>query len=341
MIGSQPIFHNPDLETSPQRLAPDIVRLADLFADSLMIETCRFEALQRRPGSRHVAAYKLILREPGTGRRCVLDLVAKRDTVHAIGKAAREFRALRTLEAAGFTARGRFRIPNAIYLSKDLRVLLQERARGSPLTGHVGQSSPDTDIYMRSAGEWLAKLHSVNAAPSLGCFHHEDLSRLGIFINALAELCPTFTSRLRVLATTISNVLALPTHVPATMVHGDYHPDHIFVTGGKVTVIDFERFAFSDPARDLGSFIAHMRTLGHYRGKPVGQVERQILLFWQAYCLQLPEPHSGRLSERIAAFTAHTALEALYYVACVLKVRDPERHEIYLRCAEEPGIWET
>ncbi len=122
--------------------------------------------------------------------------------------------------------------------------------------------------------------------------------------------------------------------VPITLVHGDFHPDHIFVDGDVVTVIDFERFGVGDPARDLGSFIAHMRTTACFTNKSLAAANLEIDAFRRSYFSAVALAQGVATAPRIAPFEALACIEALYYVASVLKVRDPARITMYTKCVE-------
>jgi aminoglycoside phosphotransferase (APT) family kinase protein len=125
------------------------------------------------------------------------------------------------------------------------------------------------------------------------------------------------------------------------MVHGDFHPDHIFVNRDSVTVIDFERFSAGDPARDLGSFIAHMRITACLSGRVLASANREIDAFLQSYFSAVPSTQGMVIVPRITSYVALSTLEALYYVASVLKVVDPNRLQTYLNCMRQSELQAT
>ena len=124
----------------------------------------------------------------------------------------------------------------------------------------------------------------------------------------------------------------------ATHVHGDFHPDHIFVGNDFITVIDFERYCLGDPARDLGSFVAHMRTTAYSIGKSIEAVNQEIVAFLEGYFSGVPVAHGTTVGPRIAAYVALSSFEALYYVASVLKVTNPAKIAMYMQCLRESGL---
>src|ERR1700739_1677534 len=91
---------------SPQRVADLFGSLCGILVGELCgdvtIDHCSATMLWRRPGSRHVALYKLKIREPETGRTLAVEWIGKRDTTKSVGKAAREFHTLQLLWNSGF-----------------------------------------------------------------------------------------------------------------------------------------------------------------------------------------------------------------------------------------------
>jgi hypothetical protein len=100
-------------------------------------------------------------------------------------------------------------------------------------------------------------------------------------------------------------------------------------------VIDLERFCIGDPARDLGSFVGHMRTTAYSLEKSIECADREIEAFLQSYFGAMPEAEGNAISARVAPYAALSSLEALYYVASVLKVTNPARVAIYVQCVRE------
>jgi len=60
----------------------------------------------------------------------------------------------------------------------------------------------------------------------------------------------------------------------------------------------------------------------------------EIDAFLRGYFSEARCADAGNLEARVGAFIALSCLEALYYVAAVLRVQDPRTEELYLRCAQ-------
>jgi hypothetical protein len=313
------------------------IRVGELSGD-LTIDHCSATMLRRRPGSRHVALYKLRILEQETGRTLVVEWIGKRDTTKSVGKAAREFRTLQLLSDSGFGCKGRFRIPRPIHLSIDKELILQEKAPGLVFEALLKQGDSLTCQAATSAGIWLAKLHGMRITPGGACSYERHLSAVQLYVRELLAVSPCLAPDLALLEAGICQGLSSFQDVPLSLIHGDYHPQHIYVAGNRITVIDFDRSHFSDPAEDLGSFIVHARLAALRLGRSPESVNREIGAFLKGYFTAACIADARNVAGRVGTFVALSGLEALYYVAAVLRVRDPRTEELYLRCAQDCSL---
>ena len=77
------------------------------------------------------------------------------------------------------------------------------------------------------------------------------------------------------------------------LVHGDFSPKNLLVTGGRVLLIDFECGHFGDPAFDVGFFVSHL-VLKAFEHAPRDEPYLSLVeSFWDAYEAELI-PSSGR-----------------------------------------------
>jgi len=313
-------------------------RLGSMFSEHHSIADLTVQAMRRRPGSRHVFSYKLLVADKRTGKHNVVELVGKQDTTRAVGKAAKEFEAMRLLWGAGFGQDNRFRIPQPLHHFEDLRLIIQEKVRGSKLRAFLGDGSDTSFQHARMTGLWLAKLHNMPVANPRICAYEDEKASLRMYVEALKNDQPQLESELRRFAANAEQCFDSFRGVQAAHVHGDFHPDHIYVANDFITVIDFERFCIGDPARDLGSFVGHMRTTAGCLGKSLETVNRQIAAFLESYFSGVSEAHGHAFAPRVAPYAALSSIEALYYVASVLKVTNPAKIAMYMQCLRESGL---
>jgi hypothetical protein len=325
----------------PEALIPLWEHLSRSADERLTVELCSIQPLPRRPGSRHVSVYHLLIHDRASGQRHPLTLIAKCDTTRGIGKAAREYAALTFLWEKGFGGEDKLRIPKPFNLLPDQNLILQESARGAKLIGYTGDNTEASTTYFSMAGLWLAKLHGIRLSPPVPCSYDAELSSLELFVRQLSGVQPLLLARVQKLAEAIRQRLVSCSDATASLVHGDYHPEHIFVDDDSITVIDFERFGGGDRAKDVGSLLAHARSSCCLAGKPPEMADGEIGAFLTSYFRAAPSDTGAPTASRIAAFNAHSSLEALYYVAAVLKVNDKHKLTTYLECAERCGVLGT
>lgn len=65
--------------------------------------------------------------------------------------------------------------------------------------------------------------------------------------------------------------------------HGQYRPIHVFLTEDIVTVIDLDRSAPADPARDVAEFLHRLRVGVYEVTGDIGRADRPCAAFLDAY----------------------------------------------------------
>jgi tRNA A-37 threonylcarbamoyl transferase component Bud32 len=296
-------------------------RLAKLYVDERIISHCRPSILKRRLGSRQVIAYRLSFKSNKELTTKPVELVGKRYADGAEGE--RVFRTMQMLWEAGFSAGSRFKIPQPLCYISDLKLLLQEKVQGSLLPRYVGRGDAVACARMRMVARWLATLHRHAKIPEGIASCEDDDASIQNFASQLGERFPHLTSRFEALASAIRERITPCTDTAFTLVHGDFHPENIFVTQDGVTVIDFDQFCRSDPARDLGYLIAQMRAMAYRAAGSPDAPNRLILVLLKTYLAHLPLADREAITSRIVAFAARTWLEDLYYIFCLLEGEGP------------------
>jgi aminoglycoside phosphotransferase (APT) family kinase protein len=146
----------------------------------------------------------------------------------------------------------------------DRPVSVLVRVDGAPLLDLAGaRDGDDAEVVaaQRDAGATLARIHAVDPSGL-------DLRQpFGDPADVIAEQARQVGTGLGDAGDWIDGLLAridvLREAAPATLVHGDFGADHVFVESGRVVgVIDWERAAFDDPARDLGWWLAYEQAFG-------------------------------------------------------------------------------
>ncbi|MEO5658993.1 MAG: phosphotransferase [Polaromonas sp.] len=106
---------------------------------------------------------------------------------------------------------------------------------------HVHQAPLETTVR-RPLSHWLTELQRrqlklTRAAPELG-------PRVAAIAEALAWASHDLPA------------------APPTLIHGDFHPDQVWIDAGRVVLFDFDEFAIGNPMEDLAEFIVKLELAG-------------------------------------------------------------------------------
>lgn len=176
----------------------------------------------------------------------------------------------------------------------------------------LGKGASDGSLIEPSialSARWLAKLHSCNKMDDVPeRSREEEAGKLGEWCWHLSWLYPQFAERL---SNTIRLVEEREDAVDprsSVLIHGDFHQENIFVDGRKLTVIDFEQACISDPARDVGYFLAQLfkKNLKYNLSLNMSSLRD---LFFKEYTKVMPE----EILQRELVYEARTFLQHLNF----------------------------
>ena len=303
--------------------------MAELFnarlSDDLNVLHCRPRVLKNRLGSRQVVSYRLKIANGHRGKMKTIKLIGKRYANGAEGERA-YLNTLRLWEA-GFGDDSRLRIPKPLSYFADCKILVQEVARGTLLMKHLSRGDHIGATRMRRVAHWLAKLHTLDGVIGGLESYENEATAIERFTSGLGERCPEMAPDLTQLGRALSEKFAAHSGGARVIVHGDFHPEDIFVTRHGASVIDFDQIGLSDPARDPGYFIAQMRATAFRARGSLGASNAELKAFLEAYLEK--SAAADTLAVKIALFAALSFLESLFYIFCVLKSSQPEVLAIY------------
>jgi phosphotransferase family enzyme len=236
-----------------------------------------------------------IVQDRGTGRITVRyqfdDEILVFGKLYSDELGPHSFRVLKGLWEAGLGEGALYQVTKPLAYMPEYNLLLMSAAAGTPLMSLVGEDGPEFLAHIRQAARWLVRLHRVplrvGRAESL--WESLKLFRVVRRLTKAAARVPHERKRL------IEMVDALcragkrgPGQVPAVQTHGRFHYEHIFVNGGPVTVIDFDRSLPSDPAKDLAEFLSMLRVRAFKRTGTTATVDAATRLFLEEYLSHLP-----------------------------------------------------
>jgi aminoglycoside phosphotransferase (APT) family kinase protein len=151
-------------------------------------------------------------------------------------------------------------VPKTLCYDSARRCLVQQRVDGTPYFFLAG--TPQFFSALRRAGEALSELHRLELPSERAKSLEEHLSDLvHPHPLVLAEKLPELRQRIyAVLSALKSAARRSAGEILACPVHRDFHLRQLFLEGDRVWLIDWDLFAFGDPALDVGNFLMYLET---------------------------------------------------------------------------------
>jgi hypothetical protein len=301
---------HPPLATA---LESTVRRLHDVPADQPLLALTA-EPVRYKPGDRCVIRYRLVFGD----RTCTL--VAKLYREQAEAQAADDLLArLRTEAAVGWTAAPLGVVPGLpLALTEDLG------SSRDAVPAHSGldvvlPGSADAFEVVRASARALAELHtsgldSGGLSLRTGADEAGKAARrarlLEQYVPELAPVVHRVSSELR------AALEELPTDTLRPG-HGSYKSSQLLVRDGAVFLVDFDQFCLTDPALDVGYFLAYLRPAGFWyrRAGRRAWFDAAAEAFLSAYAARLAE--RGESTETCAGIAGRAHV---FEAALLLKI---------------------
>ncbi|MDP8927656.1 MAG: aminoglycoside phosphotransferase family protein [Actinomycetota bacterium] len=249
----------------------------------------------RRPGDREAVEWDPVEGQP---------LVVKLYTDQMDGAAS--YRILMALWYQGFSPNSPYRVPEPLWWSASNGAIVMRRAPGSRLGNHMPGEVGWLEA-LQAAARWLASLHasSLRIGPSdeRSCAAQRLSRRMSKAVERRPQLGNLLRLRLEELARR-----APRNEIPNCQTHGRFHPGHVFVDRGVVTVIDLDRAAPAAPAKDVAEFIHRTRAEVFKRGYTSQVAEEATQAFLEEYLSSSP-----RLLHGLTYFWSESLLATLLH----------------------------
>ncbi len=245
---------------------PKLTRLADpayvrdvLAAESMvqpLAPSYRITPVRYRPGQRHVLRYDPIdasgqINQSGT-------LFAK---VYNSDKGARTYDlAARISDWLAEQNNGISAVHPLAYIAAE-GLVLYPRVDGTPLSELLRQPGPTADAYLRAAGAAIRALHQTPES-LVALQPHSFAKELKGIVSASEHVRPLLPDTSAAIDGLIARASELHEQLPQELpafAYGDFKADHLWVTPAGMTLIDFDTCYLSDPAIDLGKFLADIQ----------------------------------------------------------------------------------
>jgi hypothetical protein len=275
------------------------------------------EPVRYKPGDRCVLRYRLRFGAPGTDatpRTCTL--VAKLYGEPSEAQAADDLLArLRDQAGVTWTARPLGVVPGLpLALTEDLG------SSRDPVPAHSGlhvvhPGSGDAFDVVRRAARALAELHTsgLDTGGLRRRTGTDEAGKAATRARLLEQYVPDLTPEVRPLTDALCAALAaLPTDTLRPG-HGSYKSSQLMVRDGAVFIVDFDQFCLTDPALDVGYFLAYLRPAGlwYHRAGRRAWFEAAAEAFLAAYLDRLAERGESAATGAGIAGRAHVFEAAL------------------------------
>jgi hypothetical protein len=246
--------------------------------------------------------------------------------------AAAAYEILCALCEQGFGPGSPHRVPEPLACFSDWGVLVLRAAPGHCMTS-LAADPERWEAGLRSAGGWLARLHSLSVDSGSGADDRvQAVFRLaGRAARAAARHPGNADVLVRLIEQLAARAADAPRSLSRTQTHGRYHAAHVFLAPETVTVIDLDRASLADPAKDLGEFLHRLRM--HARRTRMGDVaaERATLAFVEGYAAW-----AGAVPGALAYYWSYSVLATLLHVLDSEHAKWERRLEFYR--AEFDGV---
>jgi hypothetical protein len=192
---------------------------------------------------------------------------------------------LQALRSSGLGAGERYQVVEPLAWIGEEKVLLCRGAQGYPLSDLLGADADVLAEGTAEAGHWLGRLHGSNLR--IGRAHSLLVTgELASLAKRLAKVTAAHPGYVRQAMELLGRLDALAYDTVdghLTQSHGQFRPIHVFLSPDVVTVIDLDRSAPADPARDVAEFLHRLR-LGVYTATgDISRADRACTSFLAAY----------------------------------------------------------
>ena len=213
----------------------------------------RVTSIRYRPGKRHVLRYDSL--EPRRRGTVFAKLYAGEDGQRIFRLAA---------QVANWLAEGHCGLASVrplSYVAGD-SLVLYPRVPGTPLHEHLHHRGRDLAPSLEQAGAGLHRLQKLPQSFAGTIEVHDFAMEVGEIVRASRHL----SALLPAVGATVDAILdraqqlheRLPQERP-TFIHGDFKCEHLWATPDGLSLIDFDSCHLSDPALDVGKFLADLQ----------------------------------------------------------------------------------
>jgi aminoglycoside phosphotransferase (APT) family kinase protein len=216
-------------------------------------------------------------------------------------------------------------------------LLISRWVHGQSVWAHIVHG--DTDVLARIPSV-LAHLYQSQPRPEVAMTARTLLDEVLTKCQKVCKRWPAAAETVHPLMAALQEALPLLDPTPPALVHGDLKPEHCLWNGRHVTLIDLDRFRYTDPAYDAGRFLAWLHRWCLHHPALMARAPEMLATFCAAYPTAVPVVSA----RNIAFYYALTFARQIYPDLGYLPVpadwpRVVESYAHYAMSALQADVW--
>jgi hypothetical protein len=215
---------------------------------------------------------------------------------------------LTALRAGGLGQGQRYQVVEPIAWYDEEQVLLCRQAPGHPISDLLGGDVEALAAATARAGHWLGRLHGsgLRIGRPQSLLVTGELTSLAKRLVKVAAQHPGYVREARTMLDRLDALTYDTVDGVQAQSHGQFRPIHVFLAPDVVTVIDLDRSAPADPARDVAEFLHRLRIGVHSETGDIGRADRACSTFLAAYRESAGSDHLVNLRFHWARYVFHS-----------------------------------
>lgn len=192
---------------------------------------------------------------------------------------------LQALRTAGLGHGSAYQSVEPLAWYGDEKILLCRGAPGEPMSTLFAADSADLAAAAARAASWLARLHSLDLrlGTPQSLLVTGELTSLAKRLAKVAVASPGYVDAALGMLEQLDGLARDTVDGIQAQSHGQFRPIHVFLTEDVVTVIDLDRSAPADPARDVAEFLHRMRQGVYSATGDISRADEPCAAFLAAY----------------------------------------------------------
>ena len=192
---------------------------------------------------------------------------------------------LRALRAAGLGEGRRYQVVEPLAWIDADKVMLCRGAPGRPISELLAGDVDELAAATAQAGHWLGRLHGsdLRIGRPQSLLVTGELTSMAKRLVKVGADHPEYVRPARSMLAQLDALTYDTVDGVVAQSHGQYRPIHVFLSPDVVTVIDLDRSAPADPARDVAEFLHRLRLGVHNATGDISRADPACASFLAAY----------------------------------------------------------